>query len=410
MDKMASTPMAKHARALYKAVEIGKILEDERDLIASFISYTSVKKGGKGISDSRKASIVLALLALRDYMEVGYETVDTDQVYTAVERYKEQTNHIEGTQQLYLVTFKQFLTWLVKTERNETLKQAAVSEIGTQMPIALKSEKDILTGDELEKIFKAMKNVRDRTFIEVLYDSMGRINEICRLQWHQIEFNDTYAVITLKSKTNKPRKIPLYTSHATLKQWKYQHPNQANPEDYVFFGRAGVKVPMKYGNTLTMVKTAAKRAGIIKNVTPHTFRHTRITDLLRMGIPEQTIKMLAWGTVTTDMLKVYAHLTPQDSVNDMNKWMGIEPNQKIQPLADIVTPAKCPRCGGISSKLNPYCPLCGSAMVDKVADAFNFMQKQLEQEDAYQECVRRYAQLEDEIRREYGEMRGEKRK
>jgi integrase/RNA polymerase subunit RPABC4/transcription elongation factor Spt4 len=265
------------------------------------------------------------------------------------------------------------------------------------MPTALKSENDILTGDELERMFQSMKNLRDRTFIEVLYDSMGRINEVCTLQWNQIVFHDNHAVITLQSKTDKPRKIPLHTSHVTLKLWNYQYPNRASPDDYVFFGMGGPSTPMKTRTARDMVKKSAERAGITKHVVPHIFRHTRITDLLRVGVREQTIKMMGWGTITTDMLQVYAHLTPQDSVNDMNKFMGIEPIQKTQPLADIVTPAQCPHCGIITSKLNPFCPMCGSAMSDKVTDEFNRFKSLIDQDEEYQEYVRRKAEMAREF-------------
>jgi len=95
-------------------------------------------------------------------MEVGYNKIDTDCAYVAIERYKGQTTHATGTQQLYLVTFKQFLTWLIDDERNEKLKPARIAKIGTHMPTSLKTENDVLTGEELEKVFKAMKNLRDR--------------------------------------------------------------------------------------------------------------------------------------------------------------------------------------------------------------------------------------------------------
>jgi site-specific recombinase XerD len=403
MEKKSRRPIAEHTRTLQKAVEVGKISQDESNLITTFISHTSVKKGGRGLSDDRKKSIPHALLAMRDYMDVGYDAVNADQVYAAIERYKEEANHAAGTQQLYLVTFKQFLTWMIEDERNTVLKPARIAKIGTTMPVALKTEKDILVGDELERIYTAMKSTRDRTFIEVLYDTMGRASEVCKLQWHQIEFYDKYAVITLQSKTDKARKIPLYTSHITVKLWKHQYPNGAKPDDYVFFGRGNTKKPMIYGTALAMVKDAAKRAGIEKNVTPHTFRHTKITDLLREGTPEQTVKMMAWGTITTDMLKVYAHLTPQDAVNEMNRRRGIESTHNTNPLADIVTPAQCPRCGNINSKANPYCSICGSAMADTGTNEHSRLKSQLEQEPMYSEYVRRHEQLKDEMMRKYGE-------
>ena len=388
----------KHGKALHKALSEGVITSEECRMIQAFIGETSANAGVNGITDSRKSVIVLAILAIRPYMNMNFEDVTTEEIYSAIENYKNVTQHEASTQQTYLISFKQFLTWLIDTEQNTNLKPTRIVKINTRMPMSLKTAEDILNGDELERVFKAAKNLRDRAFIEVLYDSAGRINEVITLKWSQIEFFDSHAVITVQSKTEYPRKIPLYTSHTTLKQWHYQYPNGAQPDDCVFFGRASKKSEgMKYGNALALVKAAAKGAGIEKRVTPHTFRHTRITDLMRMGIPEQTIKMIAWGNVTSDMLKVYAHLTPTDAVNDLNKHMGIDTGNKIQPLADIVTPAQCPRCGTINSKLNPYCGICGAAMSKVVDEEYERKLAFVRDTDLYKRYVSKMEALDEEF-------------
>ena len=353
----------KHTQILKKACDAEKISSSDCVLLKAFISEVSSQQGISGIGDDRKAILVIAAITLRGYLNGSYENVSTEDVLFAIDEYKGDTKHSKGTQKLYLSAFKQFLTWLRETDKNQHLQTNRISKINTNIKTVLKSEKDVLIGDELERVFRAMRSFRDRTFIEVLYESMGRIGEVCSLTWKQVEFFNDHAIITIQSKTEFQRKIPLYISHITLKNWQYQYPQGAEPDAYVFYGRISNRFkPMNYGTALRLVTQAAQDAGIEKHVTPHTFRHTRITDLLRMGIPEQTIKMLAWGNVTSEMLKVYAHLTPTDAVNDLNKRMGVDAGNKMEPLADIATPAQCPQCGTINSKLNPYCGNCGSEM------------------------------------------------
>jgi molybdenum cofactor biosynthesis enzyme MoaA len=86
---------------------------------------------------------------------------------------------------------------------------------------------------------------------------------------------------------------------------------------------------------------------------------------MRMGIPEQTIKMMAWGTVTTEMLRVYAHLTPTDAEIEMNRWMGIKMENRINPLLYIDLPTECNCCGVINPKTNMFCGDCGNALSEE---------------------------------------------
>jgi hypothetical protein len=198
---------------------------------------------------------------------------------------------------------------------------------------------------------------------------MGRVGEVATLKWRDITFYDTHATIILESKTGIPRKVPLYTSHIYLKHWMDHYPSKVAPDKYVYpiFQSKGKKF-LSYAGVRYIIREIQKTTGITKNITPHIFRHTRITDLMRMGVPEQTIKMLAWGTVTTDMLRVYAHLTPTDAENEMNRIMGITKTDKMATLAEIVTPVQCVQCGLINPKSNRFCGECGTALSAEYKD------------------------------------------
>jgi hypothetical protein len=124
-----------------------------------------------------------------------------------------------------------------------------------------------------------------------------------------------------------------------------------------------------YRGVVQMMESTAKRAGITKHVHPHIFRHTRITDLMREGISEQTIKMFAWGTVTTEMLKVYAHLVPSDAENEMLNKYGIQTKNQRGGFPKVATPIQCTRCYVMNPVSNYFCGTCGAPLAD---DARNF--------------------------------------
>ena len=349
-----------------RAVTSKKINPEEKDLIHLFVSEAGAIRQ---ITFQRKFQIAFALITFREHIQ-DYHTCTTPGVFVAIENYRSCSGYAPNTQAVTLIICKRFLLWLHESGYNTSLNPSKISKLRITSFPPLKTADDILTSQELQQLLSATKNLRDRALLEVLYDSMGRVGEVTLLKWGQVTFHGTYATVTLDSKTGVPRKVPLYTSHVALKQWMACFPSGATPEKYIFQARGsnGAK-SLTYMGVLRIVQVAKTAAGITKNVTPQIFRHTRITDLMRMGVAEQTIKMLAWGTVATDMLRVYAHLTPTDAENDLNRMMGITSNDnKIAALADIATPVQCKKCGLVNPKSEPFCVECGHALSDEFKD------------------------------------------
>jgi hypothetical protein len=214
---------------------------------------------------------------------------------------------------------------------------------------------------------------------------MGRVNEVSTLQWGDITFHNNYATVSLQSKTKYPRKVPIYTAHVALRQLK-NYTSHTEPTDYIFASRGTEgKCPIGYQGVRTLLKRAAEKAGITKAVSPHIFRHTRITDLMRMGVSEQSIKMMAWGSVSTGMLKIYAHLTVSDVENEMSQIYGITPESKMSVVPDIATPVQCKRCGLINPKSHDFCGGCTAALSDDVQAKHDAILEGLEDDEIYRQ-------------------------
>jgi predicted Zn-ribbon and HTH transcriptional regulator len=166
------------------------------------------------------------------------------------------------------------------------------------------------------------------------------------------------------------------------------YPGVASPDKYIFptKGSNGAKY-LGYEAVRYAIKEARITAGIEKHITPHIFRHTRITDLMRMGVSEQSIKMMAWGTVTTNMLRVYAHLTPTDAENEMNQHMKITKKDKTAELPDIVTPIQCEKCGLVNPKSSQFCMGCGSPTSKDSKAKHNEVMQFLQNEEFHTELL-----------------------
>jgi len=361
-----------------------KITSKEKILIELFISEAGVIRH---ITPQRKFAIAISLVSLRNYIG-DYLTCTTPEVYISIERYRASSGHSESYQKITLSTYKRFLIWLHESEYNTALNPTKIKNLSLKRKATFKTADDILTPQELKVLYEATRTLRDRALFEVLYESMGRVGEVAMLTWGQVTFHDTYTTITLESKTDYPRKVPLYTSQLILKRWREYYPVDITPDMYVFQkGGSEGKSPLTYHGVRRMLINACKSAGITRKVTLHIFRHTRITDLMRMGIPEQTIKMLAWGTVTTEMLRVYAHLTPTDAENDLNKWMGIIPKETKPAFADIATPVQCTGCGVINPKSNRFCGECGIALTKEGKEKHEQLLRLLQDDTIHEELT-----------------------
>jgi hypothetical protein len=105
-------------------------------------------------------------------------------------------------------------------------------------------------------------------------------------------------------------------------------------------------------------------AGIKKKVTLHTFRHSRITHLVKKGVNENIIKKMMWGDIGTNMFDTYVHLSDDDISEITDEHYGIENciEEKKPKKLDTFTIRVCPRCKIIHSPKDKYCGQCGSIL------------------------------------------------
>jgi hypothetical protein len=145
-------------------------------------------------------------------------------------------------------------------------------------------------------------------------------------------------------------------------------------EGLVFITREGK--PLTWAGTRVQLERIATRAGIKKRTTPHLFRHSRATDLLRRGVNDSVIKRALWGHTGTNQLATYEHPTSTDMDNALLDSYGIR--RKEPAVARAMDPRECPRCQTISRPTDSICVRCGSPLAEEVAMNLDELRRAIE--------------------------------
>ena len=191
----------------------------------------------------------------------------------------------------------------VETDPTELLENP---QIGKHLPEVL----SIQEIDDIEQVIDRSKpqGVRDVAIIEMLYSCGLRISELCNLKMSELFLEEGY--IRVHGKGRKERLVPIGgQAIEKLRQWFVIRVSvKAKPghEDYVFIStKRGTKLSRI--TLFVYIKDYTQRAGIQKNISPHTFRHSFATHLLEGGANLRAIQaMLGHEDISTT--EIYMHI------------------------------------------------------------------------------------------------------
>jgi len=159
-----------------------------------------------------------------------------------------------------------------------------------------------LTTVEVKKLIAGVENIKYRCITKLLYGSGLRLSELLHLKVTDID-SKSMIIHIRKSKGNKDRVVML--SKVLLEELRIYFINH-KPIDYLFDGQAGGMYSAK--SVQMIVKNAASKAGIKKQVTPHTLRHSFATHLLESGTDIRFIQQLL-GHNSIKTTEKYTHIT-----------------------------------------------------------------------------------------------------
>ncbi len=275
--------------------------------IKQFIEYVTLEKG---LSHNTKVSYTNDLKNLAEYlasMELDtFEDVVKEDLIAFL-YYISDLGLSNTTRARYLSTFRSFFRFLV----SEGIMESDISET-VEMPKQKRKIPDTLSFVEINAILEApdtdkIGGIRDKAMLELLYACGLRVSELLTIRRKDIITD--MEIIRVLGKGAKERFVPV--GRSALK-WVEFYMAKARPqiasinsEDVLFLNMRGK--PMSRMGFWKQLKKYAIESGILKNVHPHTFRHSFATHLLEGGADLRAVQeMLGHSDISTT--QIYTHI------------------------------------------------------------------------------------------------------
>ena len=173
---------------------------------------------------------------------------------------------------------------------------------------------EILSIEEIEQILSVIdlskfEGHRNKAIIEVLYGCGLRVSELINLK--MMDYFADESILRIIGKGDKERYVPIGSKakNALYYYIEYSRPHYpmvTQYQQYIFLNRRGKKLTREM--IFIIVKDYTAKAGIQKNVHPHTFRHSFATHLVENGADLFAVQeMLGHSSITTT--EIYTHVS-----------------------------------------------------------------------------------------------------
>jgi integrase/recombinase XerD len=241
-------------------------------------------------------------------------------------------NILKSPAEIELNDLQQFIRWAAGSEMSDTSQARMISGIRSfykycllenispkdptmllEAPKLKRKLPDVLSFDEIEKIIAAIdfskpEGGRNKAILETMYSCGLRVSEVVNLKISQLYLDTGF--IRVLGKGDKERLVPVGSSAVKyikiyLQDLRVHIAVKPGNEDYLFLNNRGTK--MSRVMIFLIIKDLAKKAGIKKNISPHTFRHSFATHLIEGGADLRAVQeMLGHESITTT--EIYTHL------------------------------------------------------------------------------------------------------
>ncbi len=278
-------------------------MENNIQLIDKFLDHYWLSTG----ASSNTLSAYKSDLKLFDkYLNKNLLTVDGSDI-SAYFKYRSSKALSSSTQARILTCLRTFYQYLVNSKQIDKDPSAKLTmpKIEQKLPIFLNitEVEKLLDSPDIKTIF----GLRDRAMLELLYSCGLRVSELINLSFHNINLADEY--IRIFGKGNKERILPMgelaieYLQNYENNSRKYLL--KTNKTDSYFLSNRGSS--MSRQNFFYIIKAYAKKAGIDKELSPHTLRHAFATHLVQSGADLRSVQlMLGHSDISTT--QIYTHI------------------------------------------------------------------------------------------------------
>lgn len=279
----------------------------EPSVIREFRQYLMLEKSLSPNTIQAYTDDVSKLLSYLEGESVSLESVNIETLHTFIATLSDLG--ISARSQGRIISgIRAFFQFLVTDGRisDNPSEMIELPKIGFHLP-------EVLTLDEIDRTIgsidrTAPEGQRNRAILETLYSCGLRVSELCGLRISELYLKEGFIKVT--GKGSKQRLVPI--SGKAIKEIGLYFEDRCHInikkgyEDYLFISyRTGM--PLSRIMIFNIVKRHTRMAGITKNVSPHTFRHSFATHLLEGGANLRAIQcMLGHEKIATT--EIYTHI------------------------------------------------------------------------------------------------------
>ncbi|MCT6868677.1 site-specific tyrosine recombinase XerD [Apibacter sp.] len=289
-------------------------------VISNFQEYLWLEKG---LSENTQMAYIRDVKKLQKFVSnnesITPYNIDRFLVQDFIYNFAKQSTSVKSQARL-ISSIKSFFKFLQIDEKREDNPAELLEspKIGLYLP-------DVLSHEEVVTLIKSIdlskqEGERNRSIIETLYGCGLRVSELINLKLSDLYLNENFIRVT--GKGDKQRLVPV--SERTINfitiyrdSIRVHQIPKPNCEDILFLNRRGGKLTREM--IFIIIKNIAEKAGIKKKVSPHTFRHSFATILLKNGADLRSIQqMLGHESITTT--EIYTHLDNQQLRDTIEKY------------------------------------------------------------------------------------------
>jgi integrase/recombinase XerD len=277
--------------------------------ITQFKNYIKLERS---LAENSIEAYLRDLKKLVEYLEIAQLKLNPSEIATQhlldFLHYLNDLGIAETSQARMLSGVKGFFKFLILEDLLTTDPSELIESprLGRKLP-------DVLSFPEIEKMLAVLDlsradGARNRAMLEVLYASGLRVTELISLKISNLYLDIGF--LKILGKGSKERFVPVGRDAIKylkiyLEHIRPEYPIKPKQEDFVFLNRRGSRISRIM--VFMIIKDVANLAGIQKNVSPHTFRHSFATHLIEGGADLRAVQeMLGHESITTT--EVYTHL------------------------------------------------------------------------------------------------------
>lgn len=288
----------------------GRTVEKAKDALADYLHFLRIERQ---LADNTLSSYERDLKSYLSYIEQveqlkSLNEVERVHILNHLRHLKEQT-HASRTIARHISSIRSFHQFLVRERIVE-----GDPTIHLEMPQMEKKLPNVLSIEEVDALIESPdtskpNGVRDRAMLELLYGSGMRISECLQLDAEDI--NLTMGFVRCFGKGGKERILPLGQSalgacRTYLGEARSEFAKNTHPTNALFLNQRGKRLTRQ--GFWKLLKQHAQKAGIQKELTPHTLRHSFATHLIENGADLRAVQeMLGHADISTT--QIYTHVS-----------------------------------------------------------------------------------------------------